>query len=311
MNRKKTKKVALVTGGCGFIGCHLVERLLKNRFEVVIIDNLSSGKKINIKETKKMVRTYYSSVQKIKLSKIKRPDVVFHLAAQASVPLSCKRMYHSSKNNLLSSIKMIEFCCKENIPFVYASSSAVYGNLSFGSECGKTELLSPYSVDKYVLEIYTSMAAKTFHLNSFGLRFFNVYGPRQDPRNPYSGVISIFADQIKKHRCIRINGGTQTRDFIHVSDIVQALIQAFVFLQKNSGAFVSNVLTGRSVSINKLADLCQKKAGYKVQKQYFPLSVGDPKQSQGSLRTMLSTLKMRPKIRLEDGLRDTIFKEGN
>lgn len=310
--RKVKKDInALVTGGCGFIGSHLVERLTQDGYKVAVVDNLNSGKVTNLKNVFKTIKFYESNIQDINFSKIKKPNVIFHLAAQASVPFSCEQFYCSSKNNLLSSIKILEFCSNNNIPLIYASSSAVYGNLPFGTESGATQLLSPYAADKLSLEIYAKMAAETYELRSFGLRFFNVYGPRQDPQNPYSGVISIFADRIKKHKCIRINGGSQSRDFIHVSDIVQALIRAYLFLQKKSGAFVSNVLTGRPLSINQLADLCEKQAGYKVRREYFPMTAGDPKQSKGNLSTMLSALKMRPEVRLEDGLQDLLFRKRN
>lgn len=310
MKNTKKRKNALVTGGCGFIGSHLVEALLKKGYEVCVIDDLSSGKKNNIFSVAKKIKKYLLPVQSINLQKIKKPDVVFHLAAQASVHLSCQKFYSSSKNNLLSSIKMIEFCSKEKIPLIYASSSAVYGNFPYGCEDGEIQLLSPYASDKKALEMYAQMAFQVFRLRSFGLRFFNVYGPRQDPRSPYSGVISIFTDRLKKKMAIRINGGSQTRDFIHVHDVVAALMQAALFLKKRSGAFVSNVLTGRSISINRLADFCEKIAGLKVPRKYFPLSPVDPKKSRGSTRTMIRTLKMRPSIRLEDGLQDLLIIKG-
>ena len=177
-------------------------------------------------------------------------DGVFHLAAQASVPLSINNLYESSSNNLLSSLKIIELCAETSTPLVYASSSAVYGNLDIGDDDNLVDLISPYSADKRMLEIYCDMAFKLYNLRSFGLRFFNVYGPRQDPTNPYSGVISIFADKILKGEAITINGGAQTRDFIYVGDVVRGIWEELsVFKERVCCCLVKP--SHRDVNINR------------------------------------------------------------
>ena len=126
-------------------------------------------------------------------------DGVIHLAAQASVPLSVEDFRISTRSNINGSINVMDYCCRSHVPLVYASSSAVYGNLPVGDDAIRdVDLLSPYAADKYVMEIYAQMAHKVYGLSSVGLRFFNVYGPRQDPHSPYSGVISVFIERMLK-----------------------------------------------------------------------------------------------------------------
>ena len=152
-------------------------------------------------------------------------DAVIHLAAQASVPVSIQSFGRSSSSNLLGTVRIVDFCRIKNIPLVYASSSAVYGNLVIGNdEENIIELLSPYATDKFVMELYCKTSMEIYNMSSIGLRFFNVYGPRQDPTSQYSGVISIFIDRIIKNKPITIYGGYQTRDFVFVKTLLNVYI---------------------------------------------------------------------------------------
>ena len=203
----------------------------------------------------------------------------FYLAAQTSVPYSIKNFFESSSNNLLSSLKIIDLAKKSNLPVVYASSSAVYGNLKLGNDrVGKSEILSPYAQDKLTLEDYFKMAFDIYGLSSIGLRFFNVYGPKQDPSNPYSGVISIFIDSLLSKKPVTVNGGFQTRDFIFVDDIVKILVESMLILKKRQCSFF-NVGTGTSISIDRLLKILIKltSANPKIIKKDLPK--GDPKES--------------------------------
>ena len=140
---------------------------------------------------------------------------IFHLAAQSSVPLSISDFYNSSSNNVASSIKVFELAKKFNIPVIYASSSAIYGDLPIGNDNKKKfSITSPYAQDKLVLEDYAKMSYDVFGVSSVGLRLFNVYGPGQNSNSPYSAVIPIFLNRMKKNQTVIINGGYQTRDFI-------------------------------------------------------------------------------------------------
>lgn len=287
-------KKFIVTGGCGFIGSHLVERLDQDGASVLVIDDLSSGYAENIKDCGSRVQLHVGTVEDFIFQGLGKIDCVFHLAAQASVPFSIDNLYTSSSSNLRSTLKVLDFCARENIPLVYASSSAVYGNLPLGIESADVDLLSPYAADKYVSEIYCSLAHKLYSMRSYGLRFFNVYGPRQDPTNPYSGVISIFVNRLLKGLPITVNGGYQTRDFIFVKDVVEGIHRAYEFLEDNCTASVSNVLTGDSISIDELVGILADILKVKPDCKYQSLPSGDPAISSGSIELMEANLALDP-----------------
>ena len=205
-------------------------------------------------------------------------------------------------------MKVIEFCNEYSIPLIYASSSSVYGNIKYGEEDGDFDLLSPYAVDKYALEKYVEVCKGTHNLKSFGLRFFNVYGPRQDPSSPYSGVISIFLKKILNNEKIVINGGYQTRDFIYVTDIVNALILAYYKIcnEQTGISLVSNVLTGISISIDELVLKIEEIFEKKSYKEYAELHISDPEVSSGSTITMGKLLNLKNLKILDHGLKETI-----
>ena len=297
----------LVTGGCGFIGSHLVEHLNREGHSVTVVDDLSSGYRSNLAYAGPLESLIEARVEDVDLSRLARFDGVFHLAAQASVPLSIKDFFSSSSTNILSALKVIDYCATAHVPLVYASSSAVYGKLPLGDEGGSVDLWSPYSADKLMSEIYCDVAYKLYGLRSYGLRFFNVYGPRQDPTNPYSGVISIFADRILKGEPITINGGHQTRDFIYVKDVVRGIWEGYKYLLENSVSTYSNFLTGNSISIDELANNLLNLAGNNVEKLYKDLPLGDPEKSLGTIDRMRELLKLGEFVKLEDGLREVLF----
>ena len=296
----------LVTGGCGFIGSHLCEALVKDSNEVIVIDDLSTGRLDNLDNVRSQIEFIQCRVEDYPLAELNKLAGVFHLAAQASVPVSIDNFFESSKTNLLSSLKLIEYCSKTETPFVYASSSGIYGDIEFGVEKGSHDLLSPYACDKYAMEIYCEMASSLYGLASIGLRFFNVYGPRQDPTNPYSGVISIFTKRILCGTAITINGGHQTRDFVYIDDVVKALTTAIRNIKEKPGCLVSNVLTGNETSIDDLASILMDLIGQKVGVNRRKLAKGDPKISNGDIRTMLSLLGFTASTPLRDGLKSTI-----
>ena len=305
----------LVTGGAGFIGSHLVEGLMKSKREVIVVDDLSSGHLDNITD-RENCKIYSQCIQNLDLETFQDLDGIFHLAAQASVPVSIAEFYTSCQNNILSSLKVFDIAKKLDIPVVYASSSAVYGNLPKGDDSSNQyELDSPYAVDKYCMEKYAEVANKLYKLPSIGLRFFNVYGPKQDPNNPYSGVISIFIKQINCGETVTVNGGYQTRDFIYVNDVVNILAKAMSILHTKSISTVVNVGTGRSLTIDSLLDAIIKLIGRKPKVDYKPLPAGDPEVSSGTYEKMITlfNLSLNNFTKLEDGLRETIdyFRRDN
>ena len=277
----------LVTGGAGFIGSNLCYFLLKKGHNILIIDNFSSGFLENLTLIQDKVTLFETNIEDFNFSNLGSLDAVVHLAAQPSVPLSITKFGKSTTSNLLGSIKVIDFCRKKDIPLIYASSSAVYGNLENGDDkSSNVELLSPYAADKHTMEVYSKLANKLYGLSSIGLRFFNVYGPRQDPNNPYSGVISIFADRIINQEQIIINGGHQSRDFVYVEDVVKLIEKSLEIALFRKVCDVSNVLTGTSVTIDNLANELIRLIGNKVVKSYRELPEGDPLFSRGSTKKM-------------------------
>jgi UDP-glucose 4-epimerase len=298
----------IVTGGAGFIGSHLIEKLVAENNQVVCIDDLSSGFLSNIISSRN-VSLLNMAVQNIELEQLESFDGIFHLAAQASVPKSIDDFFNSSKNNLLSTLKVWDWANKLNIPIVYASSSAIYGNLPLGDDrVEKFDILSPYAQDKLTMEHYANMAWNVYQTKSIGLRFFNVYGPKQDPSNPYSGVISIFIDRLLKGLPLTVNGGYQTRDFVYVKDIVNCLVHSMKEVQNCSLCTSFNVGTGKSVTIDSLlANLIEiTKSSPCINKEKLPL--GDPEISAGTYEKLKNNLGINIKhfTSLNEGLNLTV-----
>ena len=299
----------LVTGGSGFIGSNLCDFLVNKNHKVTVVDNLSTGKISNLSNIIDEINFFEERVEDFNFNKCKSLDALIHLAAQPSVPLSIADFKNSSISNLLGTIQVVNYCKQKKIPLVYASSSAVYGNLDKGDDAStKVDLLSPYAADKYAMEVYASTANKAYGLSSVGLRFFNVYGPRQDPSSPYSGVISIFIDLMLKDLKIQINGGYQTRDFIYVSDAVKLIYESLLISKRNVVCEKVNVLTGVSQSIDFLANSLIKIIEKNVEKIYKDLPIGDPKNSSGCIDKMNNffNLDSSKLVQLDIGLKKTI-----
>ncbi|NGX53945.1 MAG: UDP-N-acetylglucosamine 4-epimerase [Chlamydiae bacterium] len=275
----------LVTGGCGFIGSHLVERLIKRGDQVRILDDLSTGKRERAAQEAELLIGSITEKNDLKRA-LSGVDGCFHLAAVASVETSIKRWSATHLVNLFGTIQLFETIAEQGhpIPVVYASSAAVYGGLDRLplKESESISPLSPYGVDKLGCELQAAVAYHLFGIPSVGFRIFNVYGPHQDPSSPYSGVIALFNDKIAQGTPITIFGdGEQQRDFVYVGDVVRFLVAAMK--RENTQAELFNLCTGRGTSINRLAELIGKMAQLEVKKEYqpsrkgdLPLSIGDP-----------------------------------
>ena len=299
----------LVTGGAGFIGSNLVEYLLKKECEVIVIDNLTSGFKNNIDEFMEDIEFYKNNIEDFNLSSLKKLDAIVHLAAQASVPLSIENFSQSSTSNLNGTINIIDYCKNFNVPLVYASSSAIYGNLPIGDDDDiAIDLISPYAADKYTMEIYTKLAHQIYDLSSIGLRFFNVYGPKQDPHSPYSGVISIFIERYLNLDPVIINGGHQTRDFVYIDDVIECIYQSIQIVKSKKVSKNINILTGKSISIDYLAERISKITNNDSKKIYKKLQPGDPIKSEGTSKTLRDFLLINNKnfTSIDEGLKKTI-----
>ena len=302
------KKTYLVTGGAGFIGSHLAESLISKGHHVLVIDDLSSGHLSNLPSD--LANTVICKpVQQVGEAQVASVDGIFHLAAQASVPQSIEHFFESSQNNLLSGLKVFDWAKNLEVPVVYASSSAVYGDLELGDDQeARYDILTPYAQDKLTLEDYGKMMSKLNDLSSLGLRLFNVYGPRQDPNNPYSGVISIFIDRILRGEAVTVNGGFQTRDFVFVTDVVSVMETAMTLMHERKCSDYCNVGTGRSVTIDELLFLLKKILDADPEVIRKGLPSGDPVRSIGTYDKIKEVLGVDIKsfADLGSGLIDTV-----
>jgi len=301
------KKLYLITGGAGFIGSHLIDYLINSGHRVLCIDDLSTGSKKNLTNNKSitLLINQLHNIDNID----QEIDGIFHLAAQTSVPLSIDNLYDSSKNNLLGMLKIWEIAKNINVPIVYASSSAIYGNLPLGNdEKNNYDIISPYAQDKLTMEDYSAMCYRVYNTSSIGLRFFNVYGPRQDPHNPYSGVISIFIDKLLKNQSVTVNGGYQTRDFVYVEDITRVMIQSMEYLSNEKINISINVGTGIPITINKLLSELATIINVKPIIDLKELPFGDPERSGGIYNKLYEILgiDINQFVKLKDGLEKTV-----
>jgi len=297
----------LITGCAGFIGSNLVKKIYK-KYKLILVDDLSAGSIMTLpkKLRKKLIK---KKIQDIDDFKIKKIDGIFHLAAQSSVPFSLKNFSDSSINNIQSSLKAFELSRKFKVPIVYASSSAVYGNIPAGSDkLNKFSIKSPYAQDKLTIENYAKMSFEFFKTSSAGLRLFNVYGPGQKFNSSYAAVIPIFINRMLKNKSVVINGGYQTRDFIYVDDVVEIFLKMMEKIQKKNGYSVFNLGTGRSVNINFLYKLIKENIGASSKVIRKKLDKFDPKKSCGSHDRIIKFLKLKKYnfTKLENGLEMTI-----
>jgi len=296
--------IYVVTGGAGFIGSHLTDSLLLAGHQVRVLDDLSTGKVANLDARAQLIQADIADRAALERA-VAGADGCFHLAAIASVARANEDWTGTHRVNLTGTIAVLDACRPAHVPMVYASSAAIYGNT--GNEVAHEGLTpSPqtaYGADKYGSELHAAVGFGVHGVPSYGLRFFNVYGPRQDPASPYSGVISIFASRIAAGSPITLHGdGGQTRDFIYVADVVAHLRAAMAHLAEHPGAWVSNVCTGRETSVLALAETLGRLCGQTPNIQSGPARPGDIRRSLGSPARAITTLGLRASITLEDGL---------
>jgi len=272
-------KTALVTGGAGFIGSHLVELLVSKGWEIRVLDDLSTGHLENLEAVKDRIGFTIGSVTDpmAVANGVTGCEVVFHLAAKVFVPESFEIPDEYERVNVGGTAVVLDAARKAGVRrVVFSSTCAVYGNPTKLpiSEDDPVNPLSPYAKTKLAGEELGKKYAESGGPAFTALRYFNVYGSRQDPRSAYSGVISRFADAIKKGTAPTIYGdGSQTRDFIHVSDVAQANLQAGS--QSRTGFSVYNVGTGLETSIAELFKFMAEAKGFRMPPQHSPVRAGD------------------------------------
>lgn len=304
----------LITGGCGFIGSHLADLLLSQGHSVRVLDNLSTGKRENLSPHAELIVGDVAdrSVVEHSMSEI---DGCFHLAAVASVERCTRDWLGTHRTNLTGTITIFD-CARKTalrpaVPVVYASSAAIYGDQTQMpiNEQAAPQPLSAYGADKLGCELHARVATYAHGVPTIGMRFFNVYGPRQDPKSPYSGVISIFCDRLSRGLPITIFGdGEQVRDFVFVRDVVRALQAAMQAGQPAGG--VLNVCTGRPTSITDLADIIAGLVGRTMDQppdlHFAPRREGDIRASIGDPRHCAELLGFVAQTTLIDGLAETL-----
>ena len=296
---------ALVTGGAGFIGSHIVDRLLKDGHEVIVLDDFSTGHRSNLADHDQLtiVEGDISNFDTVKQC-MQGIDWVFHKAAVASVPKTVNDPVGSSLVNYQGTLHLLEAARNNNVKrFVFASSAALYGDEptlpKVETMCPVT--LSPYAVDKLASEFACGMYTKLYGLETVCLRYFNVYGPRQDPSSPYSGVISIFTNKLKNKEIPTIFGdGEQTRDFVFVSDVVEANMKA-VTTQGCEGEFF-NIATANKITLNELLKILSDIYDVEFNVNYGDVREGDIKESYAVIDKAISILKWNPSVDLDRGL---------
>lgn len=303
----------LVTGGAGFIGSHLVDRLVSGNYSVRVIDDLSTGKLENIKVHVDSGKVDFirGDIRDAELVKecVKDIDVIVHLAAVTSVPFSVKEPHLTYETNVTGTLNLLTSAAEEKVDkFIFISSCAVYGEPRYlpVDEKHSTTPISPYSESKLAGERYCLDFHKKRLLKSVVLRLFNVYGPRQG-LNDYSGVITRFIDRSRQRMPLVIYGdGSQTRDFVNVYDVSQAILQAL----ENEAATgqVFNIGFGAPTSINKLAKSILELADLNLEILHDKPRSGDVKKSFANISKAEKLLGYKPQFSLKDGL-STLFSE--
>lgn len=295
----------LVTGGAGFIGSHLVDRLATAGHRVIVVDDLSTGRREHLHPA---VELRVGSILDAALvaAAMRDADGCFHLAAIASVERCQREIVASHRVNLEGGLVIMEAAARRAIPVVYASSAAVYGDQEAEriSEDLIPRPISFYGADKLALEFHARVFSRELRLPTLGLRFFNVYGPRQDPSSPYSGVITRFSDRLRRGESVTVYGtGEQMRDFVAVGDVVTALTTALA--RADTTAPVVNVGTGIGTRVIDLAQLLIARAGNADDArtiQFVTPRVGDIRRSLADTTRLREILGFVPNCSLAEGL---------
>ena len=301
-----TPTKVLVTGGAGFIGSHVVDRLMDMGHQVVVVDDFRSGRPSNLPPDVPVYRTDISTPALEEVFRKERPDLVCHYAAQISVQLSMQDPLEDADTNVRGSLNLLQNCVRYGVrKVVYTSSGgAIYGE-PLHLPCDENHPVHPlahYGVSKYAVENYLYVYRQSYGLDYTVLRLSNVYGPRQDPFGE-AGVVAIFSQAMLQGKPMIINGnGEQERDFLYVKDVVEASITA---LEAGSGeAF--NIGTGRGASVNEIYSLLKKVADYPSEASHGPPKPGEVFKIYLDISKARRELGWEPRFSLEEGLKDTL-----
>jgi len=299
----------LVTGGAGFIGSHLVEALVRRGERVRVADNLSTGKRENLDHVGE-VELLIGDLADPEFARraVAGVEYVLHQAAIPSVPRSVADPVTSHRSNIDATLNVLVAARDAGVKrVVYAGSSSAYGNTETlpKREDMPTAPLSPYALQKLVGEQYAQLFTALYGLETVTTRYFNVFGPRQDPSSPYSGVISLFISALVEGRPATIHGdGEQTRDFTYVANVVDGVLRACHAPGANGGVF--NVATGGRISLNALFQALKRIVAASSEPVYGPIRAGDVRDSQADISRARQVLGYEPRVGFEDGLIHTV-----
>jgi len=301
---------ALVTGGAGFIGSHLVDRLLADGLEVHVLDDFSSGREVNLEHAKSQIELFRGSIcdAEVLSRAIEGCDIVFHEAAVPSVPRSVMEPLRTNRVNIDGTLLVLQSALENGVRrVVFAASSSAYGDTNAVPkvESMPATPLSPYALQKYTGEVYCRLYHELYGLETVALRYFNVFGPRQNPESEYAAVIPRFIRACLRGEPPRIYGdGEQTRDFTFVGDAVEANVLAS--RAPSAKGAVINVAGGRRTSLNQLLATIRRQTGARVEAVHEQARVGDVRHSLASLDRARELLGYAPAVGLELGLERTI-----
>jgi len=296
----------LVTGGAGFIGSHLCQKLIKKGIQTVVLDNLSVGKKENISPDSEFVK---GDIQDLDLVKkvVGGVEAVYHLAANVTIRGSVDKFYEDAQTNIMGTLNLLRACKGSPVKkFIFSSSMAVYADSPDPtpiSENWAKEPISPYGIAKLASERYVLVAGKQMGISPTVLRFFNIYGPNQT-YTPYVGVITIFINRLLANQSLSIFGdGEQKRDFVYVGDIAEAASRV---LESEAAGQIMNVGTGKPTSVNQIANLLIKKIRPEVKPDYQEAHPGELRYSIADPSLLEKITSFKPQTRLEDKIDEVI-----
>lgn len=301
----------LVTGGAGFIGSHLVDALVSLGHAVTVVDDLSTGSRANLNPAATFRKMDIRSPKFLDLITETKPDGIFHLAAQASVPVSVREPVRDAQTNLLATLAMMDAAVSAGVKkFIFAATGGALSSEAVKLPTDENHAAlprSPYAIAKYSSELYGAFFRQEKGLDFASFRFANVYGPRQNPHGE-AGVVAIFCKRMLAGEPVRINGdGLQTRDYIYVEDVVSALLMG---LDSKTGSGPYHVGTGKETDVKTLFTIISELSGYAKKPEKGPADKGAPRRS--SLDSgKLKKLGWKPKTKLKDGLALTLgwFKQ--
>lgn len=301
----------LVTGGAGFIGSHIVDALIERGHNVFVVDNFSSGVRENVNPRAELFNVDIGDYEKMKRIFENNFEVVYHCAAQINVRKSVLDPVEDAKINILHSVNLLELCRKNKVKYFIFSSSggAIYGDFKCpSSEEDSARPVSPYGCAKFSFEKYLDFYSRVYGLHYTSLRYSNVYGPRQNSKGE-AGVVSIFIQQMFDNLPLRIYGGTQTRDFVYVDDVVSANLAVL----NNEENEIYNVGTGIETDIIEIFSLINSFFKDKFKPEYLPFLKEEQQRSCLNYEKIKKKLGWDPKISLNEGLRKTYewFKKRN